>query len=99
MGISDGQPGGKAGALRPPDEMKKLVDDASAERDLGKAAALWGKYQEGMVDAAHLFVLIQPTYGIRRSQIGYRVQADRRGLDGGARGNQTRMTPWESRRF
>jgi len=61
----------------PPDEMKKLVDDASAERDLFKSAALWRKYQEGMVDAAHLFVLIQPTYqiAVRKSVAGFKPTA------------------------
>jgi peptide/nickel transport system substrate-binding protein len=61
----------------PPDEMKKLVDDASAERDLAKAAVLWRKYQEGMVDAAHLFVLIQPIYqiAVRKSVTGFKPTA------------------------
>ena len=55
-----------------PDAMKKVVDEASAERDLKKAAVLWRKYQEGMVDAANLFVLIQPTYqiAVRKSVLG-----------------------------
>jgi peptide/nickel transport system substrate-binding protein len=44
--------------------MRKIIHDAAAERDLGKAAALWRKYQEGMVDQANHFVLIQPIYQI-----------------------------------
>jgi peptide/nickel transport system substrate-binding protein len=57
----------------PPEAMKRLVDEASAERDLTKAAGLWHKYQEGMVDAANLFVLIQPTYqiAVRKSVTGF----------------------------
>ena len=60
-----------------PDAMKKVVDEASAERDLKKAAVLWRKYQEGMVDAAHLFVLIQPTYqiAVRKSVLGFQPTA------------------------
>ncbi|MEO8739116.1 MAG: ABC transporter substrate-binding protein [Casimicrobiaceae bacterium] len=61
----------------PPAEMKKLVDDASAERDLKKAAVMWHKYQEGMVDAANLFVLIQPVYqiAVRKSVLGFKPTA------------------------
>ena len=61
----------------PPEEMMKLVNDASAERDLAKAAVLWRKYQEGMVDAANLFVLIQPTYqiAVRKSVSGFKPTA------------------------
>ena len=61
----------------PPDEMMKVVDAASAERDLAKAAVLWRKYQEGMVDAANLFVLIQPTYqiAVRKSVAGFKPTA------------------------
>jgi len=53
----------------PPAEIKKLVDDASAERDLAKAAAMWTEYQRQMVDAAHLIILIQPVYqvGVRKT--------------------------------
>jgi peptide/nickel transport system substrate-binding protein len=60
-----------------PEEMTKLVNDASAERDLVKAAVLWRKYQEGMVDAANLFVLIQPTYqiAVRKSVSGFKPTA------------------------
>ncbi len=61
----------------PPEEMMKLVNDASAERDLAKAAVMWRKYQEGMVDAANLFVLIQPTYqiAVRKSVSGFKPTA------------------------
>jgi hypothetical protein len=41
-----------------------LVHDAAAEHDLAKSAVLWRKYQEQMVDFAHLFVLVQPIYQI-----------------------------------
>ena len=59
------------------DELRKVVDDASAERDLAKAAVMWRKYQEGMVDAAHLFVLIQPIYqiAVRKSVAGFKPTA------------------------
>ena len=81
----------------PPEEMMKLVNDASAERDLAKAAVLWRKYQEGMVDAANLFVLIQPTYqiAVRKSVVG--LQAHRGGLDGRARRDQARLMSRELR--
>ncbi|MCC7046493.1 MAG: ABC transporter substrate-binding protein [Alphaproteobacteria bacterium] len=61
----------------PPADMMKLVDDASAERDLGKAAALWRTYQQRMVDAAHLFVLIQPIYqiAVRKTVTGFKPTA------------------------
>ena len=61
----------------PPEAMVKIVNDASAERDLAKAAVLWRKYQEGMVDAANLFVLIQPTYqiAVRKSVAGFKPTA------------------------
>ncbi|MCC6467425.1 MAG: ABC transporter substrate-binding protein [Alphaproteobacteria bacterium] len=61
----------------PPADMMKLVDDASAERDLGKAAALWRTYQQRMVDAAHLFVLIQPVYqiAVRKTVTGFKPTA------------------------
>ena len=61
----------------PPDDMRKLVDDASAERDLAKAAVMWRKYQEGMVDAANLFVLIQPIFqvAVRKSVTGFKPTA------------------------
>ena len=61
----------------PPDDMRKLVDDASAERNLAKAATMWRKYQEGMVDAANLFVLIQPIFqvAVRKSVTGFKPTA------------------------
>ncbi|HEY0420307.1 MAG TPA: ABC transporter substrate-binding protein, partial [Acetobacteraceae bacterium] len=60
-----------------PAEVRKLVDDAAAERDLAKSAVLWRKYQEAMVDAAHHFVLIQPVYqvGVRKSVAGLQLTA------------------------
>lgn len=60
-----------------PPEMHKLVADAGAERDLVKAAALYRKYQEAMVDAAHHFVLIQPIYqvAVRKSVVGLNLTA------------------------
>jgi peptide/nickel transport system substrate-binding protein len=61
----------------PPADLVKLVDEASAERDLAKAAVLWKKYQMGMVDAAHLFVLIQPIFqvAVRKSVTGFKPTA------------------------
>ena len=58
-----------------PPEFRKLVHDAGAERDLAKSAALWRKYQEGMVDFAHLIVLFQPIYqvAVRKSVVGFNV--------------------------
>ncbi|HEX3349441.1 MAG TPA: ABC transporter substrate-binding protein, partial [Acetobacteraceae bacterium] len=47
-----------------PPEFRQLVHDAGAERDPAKAAALWEKYQRGMVDFAHLVVLFQPIYQV-----------------------------------
>ncbi len=60
-----------------PDDMRKLVADAGAERDLVKAAALYRKYQEGMVDAAHHVLLIQPIYqvAVRKSVAGLKLTA------------------------
>jgi len=60
-----------------PPEMRQLVADAGAERDLVKAAALYKKYQEGMVDAAHHFVLVQPVYqvAVRKSVSGLNLTA------------------------
>ena len=60
-----------------PPAVRKLVADASAERDLGKSAVLWRKYQEAMVDAAHHFVLIQPIYqvAVRKSVTGLKLTA------------------------
>ena len=61
----------------PPQDLKDLVDEASAERDLAPAAELWRKYQERMVDAAHLFVLIQPVYqvAVRKTVDGLKLTA------------------------
>jgi peptide/nickel transport system substrate-binding protein len=60
-----------------PPELTQLVHDAAAERDLARAAVLWRKYQEQMVDFAHLFVLVQPIYqvAVRRSVTGLKVTA------------------------
>jgi len=60
-----------------PPEMHKLVADAGAERDLVKAAALYRKYQEAMVDFAHHIVLIQPVYqvAVRKSVVGLNLTA------------------------
>jgi peptide/nickel transport system substrate-binding protein len=54
-----------------------LVHDAAAEHDLDKSAVLWRKYQEQMVDFAHLFVLVQPIYqiAVRKSVAGLKVTA------------------------
>ena len=50
---------------------------ARAAQKSQKAAVLWRKYQEGMVDAANLFVLIQPTYqiAVRKSVLGFQPTA------------------------
>ncbi len=60
-----------------PPEVRKLVADAGAERDLGKAAALYRQYQVAMVDAAHHFVMIQPVYqvAVRKSVSGLQLTA------------------------
>ena len=60
-----------------PPEVRKLVADAAAERDLAKSAALYKKYQEVMVDEANQFVLIQPIYqiGVRKSVAGLQLTA------------------------
>jgi peptide/nickel transport system substrate-binding protein len=47
-----------------PPEMPALVQRASEEQDLERAAALWVEWQRGVVDAAHHFVLFQPNYQI-----------------------------------
>jgi peptide/nickel transport system substrate-binding protein len=47
-----------------PADVRKLVADAAAERDLAKSAVLYKKYQEVMIDQANHFVLIQPIYQI-----------------------------------
>jgi peptide/nickel transport system substrate-binding protein len=60
-----------------PAEVRKLVDEAAAERDLAKSAVLWRKYQEVMVDVAHHFVMIQPKYqvAVRKSVTGLKLTA------------------------
>lgn len=60
-----------------PAAVRKLVNDASAERDNAKSAVLWKQYQEAMVDAAHHFVLIQPIYqiAVRKSVAGLQLTA------------------------
>jgi peptide/nickel transport system substrate-binding protein len=60
-----------------PPEVRKLVADAAAERDLAKAAELYRQYQVAMVDAAHHFVMIQPIYqvAVRKSVAGMQLTA------------------------
>jgi peptide/nickel transport system substrate-binding protein len=60
-----------------PPEVRKLVNEAGAERDLVKSAALYRKYQEVMVDQANHFVLIQPIYQVamRKSVAGVQLTA------------------------
>jgi peptide/nickel transport system substrate-binding protein len=60
-----------------PPEVRKLVADAAAERDLAKSAVLYRKYQEVMVDQANHFVMIQPIYqiGVRKSVQGLQLTA------------------------
>jgi peptide/nickel transport system substrate-binding protein len=60
-----------------PPEVRKLVADAAAERDLAKSAVLYKKYQEVMVDQANHFVMIQPIYqiGVRKSVQGLQLTA------------------------
>ncbi len=57
--------------------MRKIIAEASAERDLAKSAALWRKYQEGMVDQANHFVMIQPIYqvAVRKSVKDFNLTA------------------------
>ncbi|HYZ34959.1 MAG TPA: ABC transporter substrate-binding protein [Crenalkalicoccus sp.] len=62
----------------PPDApIRKLIASAAAERDLEKAAGLWRRYQELMVDQANHFVLIQPVYrvAVRKSVAGLNLTA------------------------
>jgi peptide/nickel transport system substrate-binding protein len=47
-----------------PPELPALVQRASEEQNLERAAALWVEWQRGVVDAAHHFVLFQPNYQI-----------------------------------
>jgi peptide/nickel transport system substrate-binding protein len=60
-----------------PPEIRKLVGDAAAERDLAKAAELYEKYQQAMIDEANHFVLIQPIYqiGVRKNVQGLKLTA------------------------
>ena len=60
-----------------PQDVRQLVHDAAAERDPAKAAVLYRKYQEVMVDEANHFVLIQPIYqiGVRKSVGGLKLTA------------------------
>ncbi len=60
-----------------PPAVRKLVDDASAERDIAKSAVLWRQYQQAMVEAANHFVLFQPIYqvAVRKSVTGLRLTA------------------------
>jgi peptide/nickel transport system substrate-binding protein len=60
-----------------PEDLKQLVVRASAERDTARGATMWRTYQERMVDAAHLFVLIQPVYqiAVRKAVQGVRATA------------------------
>jgi len=53
-----------------PPDMPLLVQRASEEQDLERAAALWVEWQRRVVDVAHHFILFQPTYQIAvRSQL------------------------------
>lgn len=60
-----------------PPDVRKLVADAGAERDLAKAAELYKQYQVAMVDAAHHFVMIQPVYqvAVRKNVAGLQLTA------------------------
>jgi peptide/nickel transport system substrate-binding protein len=60
-----------------PADVRANVNAASAERDPAKAAPLWRKYQETMIDEANHFVLIQPIYqiGVRKSVHGLKLTA------------------------
>ena len=60
-----------------PPDVRQLVHDAAAERDPAKAATLYRKYQDVMVDQANHFVLIQPIYqiGVRKSVAGLELTA------------------------
>jgi peptide/nickel transport system substrate-binding protein len=48
----------------PEPALHDLVAKAAAEQDQKKQAELWQQYQKAMVDAAHLFVMIQPVYQV-----------------------------------
>ncbi|MCW3476952.1 ABC transporter substrate-binding protein [Limobrevibacterium gyesilva] len=58
-------------------DVRKLVADAAAERDITKSGALYRKYQEVMVDQANHFVLIQPIYQVamRKTITGVQLTA------------------------
>jgi peptide/nickel transport system substrate-binding protein len=60
-----------------PPDVRKLVADAAAERDLAKSAVLYKKYQEVMIDEANHMVLFQPIYqiGVRKSVHGLQLTA------------------------
>jgi peptide/nickel transport system substrate-binding protein len=60
-----------------PPEVRKLVADAGAERDLAKAAELYKQYQIAMVDEANHFVMIQPVYqvAVRKHVTGLKLTA------------------------
>ncbi len=60
-----------------PADVRKLVGDAAAERDLAKSAALYKKYQQVMVEQANHFVLIQPIYqiAVRKGVTGLELTA------------------------
>jgi peptide/nickel transport system substrate-binding protein len=48
----------------PPEDIVKLVAQASTEPDQKKQAELWIEWQKRVVDAAHHFILFQPVYQI-----------------------------------
>jgi peptide/nickel transport system substrate-binding protein len=48
----------------PPEDIVKLVSQASTEPDQKKQAELWIEWQKRVVDAAHHFILFQPVYQI-----------------------------------
>jgi peptide/nickel transport system substrate-binding protein len=48
----------------PPEDIVKLVSQASTEPDQKKQAELWTEWQKRVVDAAHHFILFQPVYQI-----------------------------------
>jgi peptide/nickel transport system substrate-binding protein len=60
-----------------PEDFRKLVHDAAAERDTAKSAALWREYERRMREFAHLFVLIQPVYqiAVRKNVAGLKLTA------------------------
>jgi peptide/nickel transport system substrate-binding protein len=48
----------------PPENIVKLVREASTAQDANKQAQLWVDYQKAMIDQAHLIVLFQPIYRV-----------------------------------